>query len=299
MTDFGKAVALVVGVSKFRNRDNNKHFPELGPLPGACRDAQRMRDALLLIGFPKENVICLTDSNAGSSKIEFAMHRLSQRRSLNGLVVLYFACHGFVKEVGNTKTLFLLPWDARVSRERQGGVEFLKCEQGINTRELSRFLEQLSHSTGPSEKRVRTGGRVLYVDACYSGGIPVRTALGIRGLAVITACPAKGSALEYTSRPRGLFTTRLIEAICGLGYADESGFVTVSHVMAYLDDTVRRDSALAGFPQEPFARIAAGRLVVGRSVHGDLRRHVRTSKLNPDVIRRAIEALDSQAGTTV
>jgi uncharacterized caspase-like protein len=233
--------AVVVGI------DDYQKWP---PLHYAVNDARDVRDRLMKLGFPKENIMFLTDKMATKDQIELVLgDELRRKVGPNDRVFIYFAGHGQTEELpGGKQEGYIVPVDGDKSNL------FSTC---VSMASVRMFSERMSAK------------HVFYViDACYSGLALMRggelNPQDQQYLRKVARFPARqlvtaGSAGEQVIEQsgHGAFTRALLVAL--EGSADKVppyGVLTGSEIGNYLQPVVSVETNNAQTPQ--FGRLAAG-----------------------------------------
>lgn len=247
--------AVVIGVGEYEN----KAIPRLRY---AVRDAQAMYDFLTTAGgYPKQNVILLTDTTADKPTLQNIRRALgnflSRRPGREDMVLIYYAGHGApeVDAAGNESdglSKYLIPRDADPDS---------LYSTAFPMDEIQRIFA-----------RIQSERVVMLLDTCYSGTAGGRTfarqqtrAGGIsdqflerltrsRGRVVITASGPNEVALESPALGHGIFTYYLLEGLSGKADRNGDGIVTVSELYEYVEDQVDRAARLAGGRQRPLMK---------------------------------------------
>lgn len=239
--------AVIVGISQYRDARIRK-------LDYTRADAQAFYNLLLdreRAGLPSENVKLLLDDQATRFSIEDAISDwLFKRAKPESTVIVFFAGHGGTEsdKTGTEKdgiAKYLLPWDTNPENLFASAVSSNHFNQLLRTIKAERL--------------------VMFMDSCYSGGLPERGArdIGIvddpykrlaegKGRLVIAAAQPNQRSWEEPSLGHGIFTYHLIEALQGKADLDHDGYVSILEVYNYLQrmvpDSVRR---LCNSLQEP------------------------------------------------
>ena len=134
--------AVVVGIQKYEN---------VADAEFAANDARAMRRHLLALGFPNQNIVFLTDSEATKSGIDkYVAGWLPDHASKKSKIFFYFSGHGANDPVSHQA--YLVPWD--------GDPSFLSAT-GYS---ISHLYRQLN--------RIRAGRLIVVLDSCFSGEGP-------------------------------------------------------------------------------------------------------------------------------
>lgn len=247
--------AVVIGVGEYEH----KAIPRLR---FAARDAQAMYDFLTTKGgYPKQNVLLLTDTTAEKPTLQNIRRALGdflfRRPGRDDMVLIYYAGHG-APEV-----------DAA----------------GAETDGLSKYLiprnadpDSLYSTAFPMDEiqkifaRIPAERVVMLLDTCYSGTAGGRTfarqqirsgnlsdqflerLTRSRGRVVITASGPNEVALESPELGHGIFTYYLLEGLAGKADRNGDGLVTVSELYEYVEDQVERKAREAGGRQRPLMK---------------------------------------------
>lgn len=241
------AYAVIVGISQYRDARIRK-------LDYTRADAQAFSNLLLdrdRAGLPSENVKMLLDEQATRFSIEDAISDwLFKRATPESTVIVYFAGHGGTEsdKTGAERdgiAKYLLPWDTNPENLFASALSSSDFNQLLRTIKAERL--------------------VMFMDSCYSGGLPGRGArdIGIvddpykrlaegKGRLVIAAAQPNQRSWEEPSLGHGIFTYHLIEALQGKADLDHDGYVSILEVYTYLQrvvpESVRR---LRNSLQEP------------------------------------------------
>ncbi len=211
--------ALVIGVEKYQNA---------GTAQFAVRDAKAVREHLLALGCPQENLVYLTGRKASRSAIEKYIETwLPKNVKPGSTVFVYFAGRGAPD--AKTKAAHILPWD--------GDPKFLRT----TGYPLKRIYERLG--------RLKAKSVVFAVDAGFSGtGERSVLAKGTQpgqikfpqvktaNLAVLTAASTDEEAGVFENKGHGMFTYALLKGLSGKAKA--GGKVTVKSLFAYVRKSV-------------------------------------------------------------
>ena len=273
-----ESYALIIGIGSYRDE-------RIPPLRFVHSDAEAFKATLTdpTRGcFKPEHVRTLLDDQATAYNIK---HHISgwlfKEASANSTVVVIFAGHGHMESdrLGIEKdgmAKYLLPWDASPDN---------LFASAISNNEFNRLLST-----------VKAKRMVIFMDACYSGGLST-TGAGSRdigmvedpfkkltegeGRIVIAAAKPNQRSWEDESIGHGIFTHHLIEALSGKADSDGDGYVSILEVFRYLEEHVP-DSArrLANSLQEPL-------------LWGDVAKDIRLT-VNTEKIRQLKAELDKE-----
>jgi uncharacterized caspase-like protein len=276
-----KSYAVIVGISQYRD-------PRIRKLDYTRADAQAFYNLLLdrqRAGLVPENVKLLLDGEATRFSIEDTISDwLFKRATAESTVLVFFAGHGGTEsdKTGIEKdgiAKYLLPWDTNPDNLFASAVSSNHFNQLLKTIKAERL--------------------VMFMDSCYSGGLPERGArdIGIvddpykrlaegKGRLVIAAAQPNQRSWEEPSLGHGIFTYHLIEALQGKADLDQDGYVSILEVYNYLQrvvpDSVRR---LCNSLQEPLlVGDIAGEIVL--TANGQLVRELETKREQAERRRR-------------
>lgn len=181
-----------------------------------------------VLGFPKENIVLLTDaiSSQMNREIEKLM-KLAQYSNGKAEIVFYYAGHGFPDE--STKESYLMPVDISGS----------EVASGIK---LSNLYQKLSKY--PTKKTT------VFLDACFSGSGRNKGLMAVRGvkivpkedtfsgnLVVFSASTGDQSSLPYVQKQHGIFTYFLLKKL-----KESKGNVSYSDLSEYIKNQVQLNS---------------------------------------------------------
>jgi tetratricopeptide (TPR) repeat protein len=240
----GKRWAVVVGISAYQDT-------ALRALQYADDDAQAVYDFLRSPragggGFAEENVKLLLNEQATYAEVRNALYSFLRQATENDQVVIYFAGHG-APDPARPNDLYLLTHDTRAGQIPA---------TGFPMRELDRAVEEMY------ARHV-----VLITDACHSGGITGQFAMRggqnnindvflaqlnstTGGLAVFTASAADQTSAEDArwGGGHGVFTHYLLQALEGQADEDGDQIVTLTEMMHWTMERVRRETQNAQIP---------------------------------------------------
>ena len=241
ITLYDQSWAVIIGINRYEK------WPSL---QYAVNDAKAVRDKLLSLGFPEENILFLTDEEATKVAIERVLgDRLRRNVGKDDRVFIYFAGHGQTEDLpGNKQEGYIVPVDGDKSDL------FSTC---ISMTTVRQFSERMAAK------------HVFYaIDACYSGLALVRAGeldpKDREYLQKVARYPSRqlvtaGSAGEQVMEQggHGAFTRSLLIALGGS--ADKFppyGVLTGSELGNYLKPVVSVETNNAQTPQ--FGRLSAG-----------------------------------------
>jgi serine/threonine protein kinase len=230
--------ALVIGVGNYLRAER------VETLRFAARDAVALADALGdpgVCAFPPEQILLLTNGNARRDEIVQSLSRwLPDRARGTDLVVIYFAGHGMVQNVGRREEGFLLPYDADPDDV---------MTRGIAMSDLARWIDGLD-----------ARAVVVCLDCCHAGKVlgqrdsgalsarnmelrpAVLQAMSGQGRYLIASCDEGQKSFECAELGHGLFTYHLLEGIKGAADRDGDGRVGLAELFNYVSTAVSRDA---------------------------------------------------------
>ncbi|HEX8437375.1 caspase family protein, partial [Archangium sp.] len=236
-----RRLALVVGVGKYKNAPKPPNL--VGPPKDADRMYKLLTDPVEGMGFPKNNVCLLKDSDATLANFEKAFDQGLVKRAQDGdVVVVYFAGHGSQAKDGNLDEPDLQDETLLLYDSRTNGVPDL-VDDKLNQL-LGGLYKKMNGENAGKEQNV-----TVVLDSCNSGtatrgdentttqsryfdttkdtldlrsGIPAASPTGaawdgedLPGLSFISAAVDGTPALEMNGE--GVFTTALIQTLRDAG----------------------------------------------------------------------------------
>ena len=238
--DSTKRFALVIGVGMYQDTSILKL------LPAAANDAKAMKDALMqYAGFPEKQVLLLISEKHDSAQttrnnILGTLARLAGEVPKDGLLLVYFAGHGFQQE-GQT---FLISSDTELGRQ-----DFpLAAETAIN---ITTLIERI--------KRIGLSQVFLIMDSSFGsfGGVAQQTKSDnslateiyergfgindsrseIKAFAVLHSASMGHHGFDYVEKNQGYFTWEFVEGLKGAA-ANKNGDVTLRGLLDYVEERV-------------------------------------------------------------
>ena len=230
---FEHGYALLIGV------DQNKQ-PNLA-LPIVKKDVTKLTEIIThpeRCGYPKDNVLVLTGTDATREKIldglDWLKGKLAADPDANQTAFIYYSGHGHRESSGES---FLIPYDFRFPI-RMGGLAANDFAESINAIQPRRLL--------------------VVLDCCHAEGLDIKDATesNLTSAAVTPDTPgvgllAEGDGRAVLSSSRGsqksfirrdgqmsIFTYHLAEALTGHAGRPAWSDVTVTEVMEYVGRTV-------------------------------------------------------------
>jgi len=204
LQEVGEKWALVVGISKFLNR-------EVPKLNYGAADAAAMRDLLVdpkAGRFKPERVTALIDDQAVTSAVKENLDRIATKAKPQDVVLVYFATHGSSRDADHRQVSYLYTHDTDVRRpEKVFGTALALVEV-----------------SGIVSTRCRALRTILIFDTCHSGAALAAQTLSEEdrsrleagaGRYILSSCGI--DQVSYEGEGHGLFTQSLIEAITAKG----------------------------------------------------------------------------------
>ncbi len=225
--------AVIIGISEYQDTT-------VSHLKYTYADAESFYNLLLddnKCGVPAENMKLLLGKDATCFNIKDAVSGwLRTKVNSDSTTLIYFAGHGGSESspIDSDKSdKYLLPWDTRITNLFASAIS-------CNT-----FNELLN--------RINVKRKVIFMDACYSGGIAKQGARDLNiidnpydnlgkgeGTIVIAASQPNQKSWEFDQLGHGIFTYHLLEALNGDADTDKNGEITVWEVIDYLKEKYLR-----------------------------------------------------------
>lgn len=232
--------ALVIGVERYLR---------LPAAAYAARDAEAMKNYLIAMGYPSQNIVTLSGPNATRALLQGYLEEwLPRNLKPDSEFFLYYAGHGAADAL--THKSYLVPWDA--------DAEFLDS----TAYPLDRLYADLA--------KLRSHRIVAALDACFSGmgarsvappgrplisGVTLGQPLG--AARVLAAASGAQIAAVLPGEGHGLFTYYLLKGLRG-DAADARGRVTLDGLERYLSPAVTAEAARQNLSQTPLLIPAQG-----------------------------------------
>lgn len=173
-------------------------------LPYTVRDAKNLHEYLTnpnLVGYPKENVILLTEKQADRKGILDAFDKLKKITNKDSSILLYYSGHG--GKFSDAHKFFLQPYGVTAENYRDTWVTAEELREKINAL--------------PSSKLV------LFLDCCHAEGMIQTGIQGLYGMAqklnddqgiwVVASC--QDDQKSYGAEDNSFFTQCLLEVLSG------------------------------------------------------------------------------------
>lgn len=233
--------AVVVGISAYQN---------ISKLRFAHKDAEAFAEFLRAPAggnVPADHIKLLTNEKATEAQIGSALYWLFTESEADDMAIIFFSGHGDV-ETKFTKNGYLLAVDVNKSTYMAGGA--------ISIRDLQDIITNLT-----TDKKVQV---LLITDACHSGNLAGSETGGTLTTAAalanpfgndvkIMSCKADEVSLEDErwGGGRSVFSYYLLEGLRGLADVDEDRKVSLLEIERFLQDSVRRATAILDRRQTP------------------------------------------------
>jgi hypothetical protein len=206
-------------------------------LPNTVDDAVGLANVLKNpshCAYPLNQVHLLTGPGATRNAVLSALDTLAKSTDSQSTVVVYFSGHGYRVTSSLGTSYYLMPYGYDVNRLH---------ETTINGQTLTEKLQSI-----PAQKLV------MLFDCCHAGGMRRIKAPGLQftksplppeamrllegGSGRVLICSSKENEVSFAGNPYSAFTLALIEALCGIGVAEEDGYVRVSDVALHAREIV-------------------------------------------------------------
>ncbi len=252
----GKRYSVIIGINEYKNDG-------IASLSVAKNDAQAIYELITnpnVGGFPKENVILLTDDQASKESIlKIIGEWLPDQIKSDDLVMIFYAGHGGVEtdltgEEPDGKRKYIIPYDANPDN---------LFSTAIANSEITTMLE-----------RIQSNKMIFLIDCCYSGGVTtgkeiirsvsppsakiqtdVYNDFSGSGRAVISASLPDQVSFELSNLNHGVFTYSLLKAMSGEADLNNDGLITlISEIYPFLASQVTTMAQKYGFQQNPMLK---------------------------------------------
>jgi uncharacterized caspase-like protein/Tfp pilus assembly protein PilF len=252
--------AVVIGVSRYLNGDQDKGGNVISNLKNAADDAHAIAEFLRSPeggGFPEDHIKFLTDERATKAEVEQALAWLKSQAKEDDYFVIYIAAHGALVPFYDAKL------NASVDRPY-----FLLYDTDLGKAEQTALKMEVFRQT---VDQLRSKKGLVLSDTCYSGGVqlPGRgTDESINtnqryldemskipaGVGFISAARQTERSYEKDDFNHGVFTYCLLEGLSGNADKNQDEKVTFEEAVQYLDEAV---PMLTENKQHPFANTTA------------------------------------------
>ena len=107
---YDKRYALLIGIDKYRTPDNKLEY--------AVNDTKNLAEALLKIGYSKENIRILdTPETTTLQSIKKALIKITRDVGENDSILIAFSGHGATEKIGDSEISYIVPSDASLGDE--------------------------------------------------------------------------------------------------------------------------------------------------------------------------------------
>jgi uncharacterized caspase-like protein len=206
-------------------------------LPNTVTDAQGLAGILEdpeRCAYPPEQVHLLTGAEATRPTVLTLLETLAQTTDDQSTVLIYFSGHGCRVGGSGETDYYLLPY----------GYDVTDLEQtAISGDEFTARLRAL-----PAQKLL------LLLDCCHAGGVGAAKAPGLalkkaplppgavtllrEGSGRVIIASSREDEVSLSGKPYSVFTSALLEAICGVGVAKKDGYVRVADLALHTREVV-------------------------------------------------------------
>ncbi|MFH2202739.1 MAG: caspase family protein [Elusimicrobiota bacterium] len=224
--------AMVVGVEDYDN---------LPRADFAERDARAVREHLLALGYPSQNLIYLTGRKATRTNItKFLESWLPQNVTEQSQVFFYFSGHG-APDIAS-KSAYLVPWDGDPSFLEQTAYPIRKLYKQLNALKAKQVVVAMDACFSGQ------GGRSVLVKGARPLVLKVDTGLSsVKGkLVALAAAGDEEITGTEKSQGHGLFTYYLLR-----GLNEMRGKITVNALHEYLQPRVHQAARRENREQNP------------------------------------------------
>lgn len=258
MEDFNNSFALLIGASS----------------PGEeymADDAKAIKEVLLdkkYAGYPKENVILLTDKKANRKNILNAFDSLAEKLNKDSNVILYYSGHGEEAYDKKENEFWYYLKLAGITNENQKTHRVLDTElkQKINALIADRiiFFFDCCHAQGLTKGEGILDASEKLEDRINKKGDKVKlNPEGMlqniddeEGMAIISACKDEQRSYKINGEKNSIFTTCLLEVLKGEHQpAFIDPYIRLTDVIDYVLENVPKRALEEGQNQKPFVNI--------------------------------------------
>ncbi len=258
MDDFSNSFALLIGASS-----KGEEY--------MAADAKAIKEVLLdkrYAGYPKENIILLTDDQANRKNILEGFDTIAKKINKDSNVILYYSGHGEEAYDKDAKEFWYYLKLAGITDENQATHRVLDTElkEKINALIADRiiFFFDCCHAQGLTkgqgildvseklEDRIET----TQTDAKINPEGLLQNLDDEEGMAIISACKDEQRSYKINGEQNSIFTTCLLEVLRG---EHQSAFIDpyirLTDVIEYVLETVPKRALAEGQKQKPFVNI--------------------------------------------
>jgi len=209
----GQRWAVLVGVND---------YAELGDLQYCKADAAALRDRLVEVGFPEDNVILLADGAGDAGRlplkgnIEDAIRDVLRAAGKGDLVLVSFSGHG-VHLDGKT---FLCPTGAKLARPDETMIALADVYRDLDASRASRKLLWVDACRDDPRPK---GSKSAAAHAKSVAGVVASLKAPPEGILTLASCKAGQVSWEERTFGHGLFMHYLLEGLAGKADQEERG----------------------------------------------------------------------------
>lgn len=220
---FSQGYACIIGVG--------------GDLPNTIKDAKGVVDILTdpeRCAYSPKQVHLLTGEEAKREDVLTALDRLAASTNPQSTVIIYFSGHGYQVASPTGEFYYLMPFGydlAKLYKTAISSTEFTQKLQAITAQKL-----------------------LLLLDCCHAGSFSDTKNLGLQltkaplppeaqtffteGKGRVAIASSQANEESIARRPYSVFTAAVMEALCGMGVAQQDGYVRVSDLAMYAREMV-------------------------------------------------------------
>ena len=258
MEDFSNSFALLIGASS----KGEEYMAD---------DAKAIKKVLLdkkYAGYPKENVILLTDKKANRENILNAFDSLAKKLNKDSNVILYYSGHGEEAYDKKANEFWYYLKLAGITNESQKThrVKDNELKEKINALIADRiiFFFDCCHAQGLTKGEGILDASEKLEDRINEQGDQVKlNPEGMlqniddeEGMAIISACKDEQKSYKINGEPNSIFTTCLLEVLRGEHQpAFVEPYIRLTDVIEYVLENVPKRALEEGQSQKPFVNI--------------------------------------------
>ena len=258
MKDFSNSFALLIGASSAGEEY-------------MAADAKAIKEVLLdkkYAGYPKENVILLTDKKANRKNILNAFDNLAKKLNRDSNVILYYSGHGEEAYDKKASEFWYYLKLAGITNENQAThrVKDNELKEKMNALIADRiiFFFDCCHAQGLTKGEGILDASEKLEDRINDQGDQVKlNPEGMlqniddeEGMAIISACKDEQRSYKINGEDNSIFTTCLLEVLRGEHQpAFVDPYIRLTDVIEYVLDNVPKRALKEGQKQKPFVNI--------------------------------------------
>ena len=258
MKDFSNSFALLIGASSAGEEY-------------MAADAKAIKEVLLdkkYAGYPKENVILLTDKKANRKNILNAFDNLAKKLNRDSNVILYYSGHGEEAYDKKASEFWYYLKLAGITNENQAThrVKDNELKEKMNALIADRiiFFFDCCHAQGLTKGEGILDASEKLEDRINDQGDEVKlNPEGMlqniddeEGMAIISACKDEQRSYKINGEDNSIFTTCLLEVLRGEHQpAFVDPYIRLTDVIEYVLDNVPKRALKEGQKQKPFVNI--------------------------------------------